>query len=173
MPRQADLERDHILSLVYDELRRLAGGYLRRERRDHTLQPTALVHEAYLRLVDQRRVDWHNRSQLVALAAVMMRRILLNHSREWRTEKRGAGASHVPLTVSAAVCQPPSEDVIALHETLERLEAQDERKGRIVQLKFFSGLTTPEIADALNVSTATVEREWTFARAWLANALTT
>jgi RNA polymerase sigma factor (TIGR02999 family) len=159
--------RERLLPLVYDELRRLAGAYMRRERPGHTLQPTALVHEAYLRLVDQRRVDWRNRAQFVGLAAMMMRRVLVNHARDRGAAKRGGEAARVPLTVAGEVLTGPDVDVLALHEALDRLAALDPRKSQVVELKFFGGLTTDEIAHALGLSPATVEREWTFARAWL------
>jgi RNA polymerase sigma-70 factor, ECF subfamily len=162
-----------LMTLVYDELRRLARAYLRRERSGHTLQPTALVHEAYLRLIDQRCVDWRNRAQFVGLAAMMMRRILVNHERDRAAVKRGGHADRVPLTLAGnglAVDQSPL-DVIAIHEALDRLQALDARKGRIVELKFFGGLTTDEVAELMAVSPATVERDWTFARAWLRDAL--
>jgi RNA polymerase sigma factor (TIGR02999 family) len=160
--------REQMLPLVYDELRRLAAGYLRRERPGHTLQPTALVHEAYVRLIDQRQVDWSNRAQFVGLAAVMMRRVLVNHARDRVAGKRGGGAEHVPLTVAGEqLGGPPALDFLDLHDALERLAALDPRKSQIVELKFFGGLTMEEIADAVGVSLATVEREWTFARAWL------
>ncbi len=159
--------RDRMLPLVYDELRRLAAAYLRRERAGHTLQPTALVHEAYVRLIDQRRADWSNRAQFVGLAAVMMRRILVNHARDRRAEKRGGGAEHVPLTLAGDPAGTPEVDVLDLHETLARLAETDERKARIVELKFFGGLTMDEIASSESLSVATVEREWKFARAWL------
>ncbi len=156
-----------MLPIVYDELRRLAAGYLRRERPGHTLQPTALVHEAYVRLVDQRRIDWSNRAQFIGLAAVMMRRILVNHARDRVADKRGAGAEHVPLTLAGEGLGAPEVDVLDLHEALDNLTHSDPRKGRIVELKFFGGLTTEEIAGMLDVSPATVERDWKFARAWL------
>ena len=159
--------RERMLPLVYDELRRLAAAYLRRERPGHTLQPTALVHEAYVRLIDQRRADWSNRAQFIGLAAVMMRRVLVNHARDRRAEKRGGGAEHVPLTLAGDSAGGPEIDVLDLHETLDRLAATDDRKARIVELKFFGGLTMDEIAASLGVSVATVEREWKFARAWL------
>ena len=163
--------REQILPLVYDELRRLAAGYLRRERPSHTLQPTALVHEAYLRLIDQHRVDWSNRAQFIGLAAVMMRRVLANHARDRIADKRGGGAEHVPLTLSGADIGTPEIDFLDLHDALDRLAEFDERKSQIVELKFFGGLTTDEIAAALEVSRATVEREWTFTRAWLYRAV--
>ena len=162
---------DRVLPIVYAELRRLAAGYLRRERPGHTLQPTALVHEAYVRLLDQRQVDWANRAQFVGLAAVMMRRILVNHARDRVAEKRGGGAEHVPLTLSGDDIGAGEVDVLDLHEALTRLSDLDARKGQIVELKFFGGLTTDEIADTLRVSAATVERDWKFARAWLYRAV--
>jgi RNA polymerase sigma factor (TIGR02999 family) len=159
--------RDEMLPLVYDELRRLAASYLVRERHDHTLQPTALVHEAYLRLVDQRQVNWKNRAQFVGLAAVMMRRILVNHARDRAAGKRGGDLRKVPLSDADESTKPRDVDVIVLHEALEQLGAIDSRKSRIVELKFFGGLTTSEIAEVLQISPATIERDWTFARAWL------
>ena len=158
---------DEMLPLVYDELRRLAAAYLLRERHDHTLQPTALVHEAYMRLVDQRQVNWKNRAQFVGLAAVMMRRILVNHARDRAAGKRGGGLRKVPLSDADESGKPPNVDVIVLHEALEQLGAVDSRKSRIVELKFFGGLTTNEIAEVLQLSPATIERDWSFARAWL------
>jgi RNA polymerase sigma factor (TIGR02999 family) len=142
-----------------------------RERGNHTLQPTALVHEAFLRLVDQRRVDWKNRAQFVGLAAVMMRRILVNHARDRAAAKRGGDAQRVSLSAAIDTFVCPDLDVIALHEALERLTALDPRKGRVVELKFFGGLTTEEVGEVLRLSSATVERDWTFARAWLYDAL--
>ncbi len=162
--------RDQILPLVYDELRRLARAYLGRERRNHTLQATALVHEAYLRLIDQRRVDWSNRAQFVGMAAVMMRRILVNHARGRAADKRGGEAERVTLSL-AQIGEAPSVDLIALHEALDTLAAIDARKSRIVELKFFGGLTTAEMAEVMALSPATIEREWSFSRAWLFDAL--
>jgi RNA polymerase sigma factor (TIGR02999 family) len=159
--------RDEMLPLVYDELRRLATMYLLRERRDHTLQPTALVHEAYLRLVDQRQVNWKNRAQFVGLAAVMMRRILVNHARDRAAGKRGGDMRRVPLSEVDGAGKPRDVDVIVLNDALDQLGAFDSRKSRIVELKFFGGLTTDEIAEVLQLSPATVERDWSFARAWL------
>lgn len=162
---------DRMLPIVYGELRRLAAGYLRGERPGHTLQPTALVHEAYVRLRDQRQIDWSNRAQFVGLAAVMMRRILVNHARERVAEKRGAGAEHVPLTLAGEGIGATEVNLLDLHEALNDLTESDPRKGRIVELKFFGGLTTEEIAETLSVSAATVERDWKFARAWLYRAV--
>jgi RNA polymerase sigma factor (TIGR02999 family) len=163
--------RERMLPLVYDELRRLAARYLRQERPGHTLQPTALVHEAYVRLIDQRQVDWSNRAQFVGLAAVMMRRILVNHARDRVADKRGGGAEHVPLTVAGDRADAPGIDLLDLHEALDRLAELDPRQSQIVELKFFGGLTMDEIADTLRISRATVERDWKFARAWLYRAV--
>lgn len=159
--------REEMLPLVYDELRRLAAGYLVRERPGHTLQPTALVHEAFLRLIDQRRVDWRNRAQFIGMAAVMMRRILVNHARDRKAGKRGGNWNRVSLSVAEDAGNQPDVDVLALNQALERLEALDPQKSRIVELKFFGGLTTREVGELLQLSTATIEREWSFARAWL------
>ena len=163
--------RDEMLPLVYNELRRVAALYLLRERCDHTLQPTALVHEAYLRLIDQRQVDWKNRAQFIGLAAVMMRRILVNHARDRAAGKLGGDVQRVPLSDADGPGKPPDVDVIVLHDALERLSAIDARKSRIVELKFFGGLTTSEIAEVLQLSPATIERDWSFARAWLYDAI--
>ena len=161
---------DQILPLVYDELRRRARAFLARERSNHTLQATALVHEAYLRLIGQRQVDWKNRAQFVGVAAVMMRRILVNHARDRAADKRGGDAERVSLSL-AHVDDAAPVDLIALHEALDALAAIDARKSRIVELKFFGGLTTAEMAEVLELSPATIEREWNFSRAWLYRAL--
>jgi RNA polymerase sigma factor (TIGR02999 family) len=162
---------DQMLPVLYEELHRLAERYLSRERPGHTLQPTALVHEAYIRLVDQRRVDWRNRAQFLGLAASMMRRILVNHARDRAAAKRGGGAEAVSLSLVGAVSEGREIELIALEAALERLGALDERKSRVVELKFFGGLTVEEIAEVLEVSGATVEREWAFAKAWLYDAI--
>jgi RNA polymerase sigma-70 factor, ECF subfamily len=156
-----------MMALVYAELRRLAASYLRRERPDHTLQPTALVHEAFMRLLDQRQIDWSNRAQFMGLAAVMMRRILVNHARDRVAGKRGGGAEHVPLTLAGEGIGAAEVNLLDLHDALDRLGEADQRKAQIVELKFFGGLTTEEIAETLRISPATVERDWKFARAWL------
>jgi len=156
-----------LLPLVYAELRSLASGYLRRERGDHTLQPTALVHEAYLRLVDQRRVKWRNRAHFYGIAARMMRRVLVDHARAKHAVRRGGGVEFVPLVDDQASASVPGVDVIALDEALERLAALDERQAQIVELRYFGGLSIEETAEALGISDATVAREWTAARAWL------
>ena len=146
---------NQILPYIYDELRRLAGYYMSRERPDHTLQPTALLHEAYLRLIDQRRVDWKNRAQFFGLAANMMRRVLVNHARDRAAGKRGGGAAKVTLSLAASVFEQPDVDVIAVDEALEKLGELDPRQSRIIELKFFTGLATQEIAEVLGISSAT------------------
>ena len=155
----------HVIEAVYGELRRLARGYLRRERPGHSLPPTALVHEAYLKLVDQRRVRWQNRAQFFAIAAHLMRRLLVDHARTRSALKRGAGA-RVPLQDLAAGA-PPDIELLALDEALDRLSALYPRQGQLVELRFFGGLTVPEIAAALGVAPITVKRDWALARAWL------
>ena len=163
---------NQILPQIYEELRRLAGYYMSRERPNHTLQPTALVHEAFLRLIDQDRVDWRNRAQFFGLAANMMRRVLVNHARDRAASKRGGSSPRVTLSMADGLEQPEL-DVVAVDEALEKLAVLDGRKSRIVEFKFFTGLTTDEIAEVLGISVATVERDWKFARAWLFNALKT
>jgi RNA polymerase sigma factor (TIGR02999 family) len=162
---------EQLQTVVYEELRRLARAFMRRERRDHTLQPTALVHEAYAKLINQRHVDWRNRTQFLGLAAVMMRRVLVNHARDRVAGKRGGGARRVSLTSVDDASPGPAVEILAVHTALEKLAAIDPRKSQIVELKFFGGLTTKEIAGVMSVSTATVEREWTFSRAWLYDAI--
>jgi RNA polymerase sigma factor (TIGR02999 family) len=162
---------DQMLPVVYEELHRLATQYLSREATGHTLQPTALVNEAYLRLVDQQRVDWRNRAQFLGVAAQMMRRILVNHARDRAALKRGGNAEQVSLSLLESPSGRPDVDLIALEGALERLAAIDERKCRVVELRFFGGLTTEEIGEVLQISGATVEREWAFARVWLFDAI--
>jgi RNA polymerase sigma factor (TIGR02999 family) len=162
---------DQMLPVVYEELHRLASHYLSREATGHTLQPTALVHEAYLRLVDQRQVDWRNRAQFLGLAASMMRRILVNHARDRAARKRGGNPERVSLSLVESPSGRPDVELIALEEALQQLAELDQRKSRVVELKFFGGLTIEEIAEVLEVSGATVEREWAFARAWLYQAI--
>ena len=162
---------EELLPLVHAEMRRLAAKYMASERPDHTLPPTALVHEAYLTLVDQRRVDWRNRAQFVGVAAMIMRRILVDHARDRGAVKRGGGVEPVCLSVTVDALGRSELDLVSLHEALERLSVLDPRAGRIVELKFFGGLTTEEIGEVLKLSSATVERDWSFARAWLYDAL--
>ncbi len=163
--------RDAVVPLVYDELRRLAAAYLRHERPNHTLQPTALVHEAYMRLAGQHAVEWQNRAHFMSVAAIVMRRLLVNHARDRKAAKRGDGVVPESLTVIGDVAGESPLDLLGLDAALDKLEALDERKCRVVELKFFAGLTTEEIAEALGASVATVERDWSFARAWLYAAL--
>ncbi|HET9725497.1 MAG TPA: sigma-70 family RNA polymerase sigma factor [Gemmatimonadales bacterium] len=162
---------DQMVPVVYDELHRLAAQYLSREGTGHTLQPTALVHEAYLRLIDQRRVDWRNRAQFLGVAAGIMRRILVDHARGRTALKRGAGAEAVSLSLVESPSGRPEVELIALEQALERLTALDPRKAQVVELKFFAGLSAREIAEVMGISDATVEREWAFARAWLYTAI--
>ena len=159
-----------LVPFVYDELRRLAGHYMRGERDDHTLQPTALVHEAYLKLTDQRSVQWAGRTHFVAVAATAMRRILLDHARRHRAEKRGGGRK-ATLVDKLAIAKEREIDLIALEQALVRLAVIDERKARLVELRFFGGLNIEETAAALDVSPTTVKRDWRFARAWLQREL--
>jgi len=158
---------DQMLPLVYEELHRLASNYLRDERVDHTLQPTALVHEAYLRLINQRSVDWRNRAQFLGVAASMMRRILVNHARDRAAAKRDGNRERISLSLVEVPSGGPDLDLVALDDALQRLTALDARKARVVELRFFGGLTMDEVAEEMGVSLATVEREWSFARAWL------
>lgn len=163
--------REKLMPLVYNELRQLARKYLRHERANHTLQPTALVNEAYLRLVDQQSVQWENRAQFFGLAAKLMRNILVDHARSREAAKRGG--SHYSISVSKLdhVSKSSEVDLVALHEALERLAARDNQKCRIVELRFFGGLTIKETAEVLDISHATVERDWKMARAWLRREL--
>ncbi len=153
--------------LVYNELRRLAGSYLRRERPDHTLQSTALVHEAYLRLVDQKRMKWQNRAHFFGVAAQMIRRILVDHARGHRADKRGADAVKLTLDEALAIPEERNLDLVALDEALHALATLDPQQGRIVELRFFGGLSIEETAEVIGVSPATVKRDWAMARAWL------
>jgi RNA polymerase sigma factor (TIGR02999 family) len=163
---------EELMPLVYDELRKLAGRYLRQERANHTLQPTALVNEAYLKLVDQRSPRWQNRAQFFGIAAQLMRRILVDHARVKRAEKRG-GPDQQQLSITGVqiLAIKPDLDVLALHESLEALTTMDQQQGRIVELKFFGGLSIEEIAEVLGIGHATVERDWKLARAWLRRKL--
>lgn len=158
-------------ALLYSELRRLASYYLRRERGNHTLQATALVHEAYLRLVDQRDIQWGNRNQVMGIAAQLMRRILLDYSRSHQAAKRGGHVEKVYLQEAAIVSTARAADVVALDEALVRLAELDPQQARLVELRFFGGLSIDETADVLEVSPATVKRSWNVAKAWLAREL--
>jgi RNA polymerase sigma factor (TIGR02999 family) len=163
--------RDQLMPLVYQELRRRAAAYLRREARDHTLQPTALVHEAYLRLVDQRRAVWQNRAQFFGVASQMMRRILVDRARARRMAKRSGRWARVTLDEAVAVSPKGDVDVLDLDEALTRLAEFDPRKSRIAELRFFGGLSLAETGEVLGISLATVERDWQAARAWLFKSL--
>jgi RNA polymerase sigma factor (TIGR02999 family) len=162
---------DTLLPLVDEELRRLASRYMRRENPGHTLQTSALVNEAYLRLIEQKSVHWQNRAQFFGIAAQLMRRILVDHARSHQYAKRGGGAQRVLLDEAAMVTQERAAGLVALHEALMELSAMDERKGRIVEMKFFGGLTTEEVAEVLQVTPRTIEREWRKAKAWLHHAV--
>jgi len=163
---------DQLMPLVYDELHRLAGAYLRSERREHTLQPTALVNEAYLKLVRQRNIQWQNRAQFFGVAAQLMRRILVDHARANSADKRGGDRVNVSLKNIGAFGTQPTTDVLALHDVLNRLAEIDPDQSRIVELRFFGGLTIEEAAEVMQVSHSTVEREWKIAKAWLKRELT-
>lgn len=163
---------NRLLPLVYNELRRLASSYLQRERAGHTLQATALVHEAWLRLVDQTRVEWRNRAHFFGVAAQMMRRILVDHARAHAAGKRGGGAIHVSLDNELEISSERHAELIAIDEALTALAAFDPLKSQIVELRFFGGLSVEEIAAVLNTSTATVNRHWRMARAWLYSHIT-
>ena len=161
---------DELIPLVYDELRRLAGRYMRRESQGHTLQTSALVNEAYLRLIDQKSVQWQNRAHFFGVAAQLMRRILVDHARSRSRAKRGGRAQMVSLTEQAVISKEVAE-VIALDEALKNLAEMDPRKSQIVEMRFFGGLTTEEVAEVLKVTSRTVEREWRKAKAWLHHAI--
>ena len=161
-----------LMPMVYDELRAIAERKMRKERADHTLQPTALVNEAFLRLVDQTRVQWQGRAHFCAVAANMMRRILVDHARRRAAEKRGAGISPVVLDEALAPSRAANPvDVVALDDLLERLATLNERHARVVELRFFGGLSVKETAHALDISPATVKNDWRVARAWLLSQL--
>lgn len=158
---------DQLTPVVYDELRRLAASYMRRERQDHTLQSTALVNEAYLKLVDQKNVVWQNRAHFFGIAAQMIRRILVDHARAHKAEKRGGGAGVLSLDEAIGVPEKRDVEILALNDALTRLTEMDPQQGRIVELRFFTGLSIEETAEVVGVSPATVKREWAAARAWL------
>ncbi len=164
---RSDSSLSAALPELYSELRRLAGSYLRGERSDHTLQPTALVHEAYLKLQGQRNIDWGNRAQFMAMAAKLMRRILLDHATAHRAAKRGHGAVHLELDAATDIFERKEISVIALNGALEGLETFDPRQAQVVELRFFGGLSVEETAEVLGISPATVKREWSVAKLWL------
>jgi len=165
---------DELMPLVYGELRRLASAYLRRERSNHTLQSTALVHEAFMRLVNQQEVQWRNRAHFFAIAAQMIRRILVDYARAQHTEKRGSGS--VKLELDEAMAAPLASgfdlDLLALNDALDQLSQLDARQSRIVELRFFAGLSIEETAEVMKLSPASIKREWNTARAWLFREMT-
>jgi RNA polymerase sigma factor (TIGR02999 family) len=158
---------DGLMPLVYDELHRIASRYLRRERPGHTLQTTALINEAYMRLVDQNRVSWQSRAHFFGVAAQMMRRILVDHARSHLYAKRGGGAQKLTLDEAIATPQERDLDLVALDDALTTLAEVDPQQGRIIELRFFGGLTIDETAEVLSISPATVKRDWNMAKAWL------
>ena len=156
-----------LVPLIYDELKRLAKSYMRRERTDHTLQTTALVHEAYLKLVRQNTVSWRSRSHFFGIAAQLMRRVLVDHARARLRQRRGGAQELLPLNETLAFSPEHSKELLKLDEALERLSAMDARQGRVVELRFFGGLSIEETSELLNVSSKTVKRDWLAAKAWL------
>lgn len=162
---------EQLMPLVYKDLHRLAAGYLRHERREHTLQPTALVNELYLKIFDQQRMNWRNRAQFFGVAAQLMRRILVDHARAHYSSKRGGDRYCVSLKNVAAFGAQPDADLLALHDVLNRLEELDPDQARIVELRFFGGLTIKETAEVMQIGHATVEREWRTAKAFLKSEL--
>ncbi|MFN2508002.1 MAG: ECF-type sigma factor [Chthoniobacterales bacterium] len=169
LPESASLTE--LLPEVYEDLRKLAGNYLRKERAGHTLQPTALVHEAYLRLLEQHSTSWQNRAHFLAISARMMRRILLNHAAARDTSKRGGGTTRLSLDFAVDVLDQRNVPATALHAALQELETLDPRQGQIVKLRFFGGLSVEETAEVLGISPATVKREWAIAKLWLEREL--
>ena len=162
---------ERLLPLVERELHRLAHSYMRREDPNHTLQTTALINETYLRLIDQRKVQWQNRAHFFGIAAQIMRRILLNYARDQNRMKRGGKTIHVSLSEAMVMPGEKDREIIALNDALTRLEGIDERKSRVVELRYFGGLTVPEVAEVLKVSEITVMRDWAFAKAWLSREM--
>jgi RNA polymerase sigma factor (TIGR02999 family) len=158
---------DQLMPLVYDELRRLAKRHMARERRDHTLQTSALINEAYLRLVDHKDLQWQNRAHFFAVAAQVMRHILIDHARSYQYAKRGAGAQKIPLDEAAIFTQRRAAEFVALDEALEALARLDPRRSQVVELRFFGGLSIEETAEVMKISAPTVQREWRAAKAWL------
>ncbi len=158
---------DALMAAIYDDLHRLAAAHLRGERPDHTLQPTALVHEAYLKLIDQRSTDWRDRAHFFAIAARVIRRILVDHARQKESAKRGAKRERLPLDQVEPASPETNVDLVALDEALEALNELDPRQSKIVELRFFGGMTLDEIAEALSIGRRSVDREWSAAKAWL------
>jgi RNA polymerase sigma factor (TIGR02999 family) len=165
---------DRLMMLVYDEMRKLAASYLLQQRSDHTLQPTALVHEAYMKLIDVSQVDWQDRAHFFAVAAQTMRHILVDHARRVAADKRGGGAHKISLNETVSFSNEQQDiDLLALDEALQKLAGQDEEQSRIIELRFFGGLTVEETAEVLKISPAIVKREWATTRAWLFRQLKT
>lgn len=158
---------DELMPLVYRELHAIAARYFGRERRDHTLQATALVNEAWLRLGGQQSTSWESHLHFIGIAAILMRRILVDHARAHRAQRRGDGVRRVPLEDAMAVCEDRAVEMLAIHEALTRLAQMDERQAQIVELRFFGGLSVEETAELLGISAPTVKRQWNSARAWL------
>jgi RNA polymerase sigma factor (TIGR02999 family) len=166
--RSGDAEApERLIALVYAELRKLAARHMRRERPGHTLQATALVHEAYLRLVGQREVEWQNRAHFFAIAAQVMRRILLDYARQRRALKRGGMDKRITLDDALSISDDHLDQILSLDESLRKLALKDPAQSRLVELRFFAGMTVEETSEALGISTATVKREWSHAKAWL------
>ncbi|MCA1617141.1 MAG: sigma-70 family RNA polymerase sigma factor [Acidobacteria bacterium] len=164
---------DRLMPVIYEELRHQAARYLRQERPGHTLQTTALIHEAYLRLVDQKNVQWQNRAHFFAIAAQLMRRILVDHARQRQAAKRGGAALRLTLDEAMALSEEPDVNLVVLDEALNRLAVIDPQQSRVVELRFFSGLSVEETAEALRISPRTVKRDWNVAKAWLRREITT
>lgn len=162
---------DRLMPLVYDDMRALAADYMKREAPGHTLQPTALVNEAFVKLVDQRRVEWMGRSHFFAVGAQIMRRILVDHARGKKRAKRGGDRKRIELTDACQVSSHPNIDLLEIDEALTKLAKRDARQAKIVELRFFGGLTVAEVSEVLGVSKRTVEAEWTMIRAWLRREL--
>jgi RNA polymerase sigma-70 factor (ECF subfamily) len=158
---------DKLYPLVYDDIHKMANRYMKRERKDHTLQTTALINEAYVCVVDQKNVHWENRAHFLAISAQIMRRILIDHARRHAYAKRGGGAQRVSLDETAMVASDPASDMLLLDEALNRLAEMDPRRGQVVELRYFGGLNNEEIAGVLKISENTVTRDWSMARAWL------
>lgn len=165
--------RDRLLTLVYKEMRKLAAKYLKQQRPDHTLQPTALVHEAYLKLIDTSEINWQDRAHFFAVAAQTMRNILVDHARAIAADKRGGGMQKIALDEISGASKKQDVDLIDLNDALERLARQDELQSRLIELRFFGGLTIEDTAEVLKISPATVKREWAMARAWLFREMNT
>lgn len=158
---------NQILPLIYDELRRISSRYLREEYRNHTLQTTELVHEAYLKLIGDQNISWENRAHFFGIAAQSMRQILVDHARKRNAKKRGGGKSNLSLEEVFTISEKVDDQILVLDEALKRLEKVDERSCKIVELRYFSGLTIEETAKVLNISASTAKRDWNFAKAWL------